>query len=180
MIRKNDLLKGVRVAAPCPARWESMEGDERVRYCGSCRLHVYNLSGMDSEEAEDLLSAHEGRRLCVRYYQRRDGTVLTRDCPVGVRLLRRRLAATLLTSLALFASLAVAAERLANPNVDSEHRPSLLASAKQRLRSIEPIRVVIDWIDPPASAVSGEATHTVGKMIAPPTVMSPVSAPTTN
>lgn len=82
-------LEGVRVAAPCPADWEKMVGDERVRFCGQCSLHVYNLSGMTKKEAEGLVANSEGR-LCVRYYQRADGSILTRNCPVGLRALRQR------------------------------------------------------------------------------------------
>jgi hypothetical protein len=42
-------------------------------------LNVYNLSEMSQESAEALIAETEGR-LCVRFYQRADGTVLTRDC----------------------------------------------------------------------------------------------------
>src|SRR5579862_5731482 len=35
------LLERVSVAAPCPADWESMTGDERSRFCGQCQKHVY-------------------------------------------------------------------------------------------------------------------------------------------
>jgi hypothetical protein len=35
-------------------------------------------------EAERLVVEKEGR-LCVRFHRRADGTVLTRDCPVGLR-----------------------------------------------------------------------------------------------
>src|ERR1041384_8135111 len=82
-------LEGVRVAAPCKADWGRMVGDERVRYCGQCSLHVYNLSGMTRREAEALVTSSEGR-LCVRYYRRADGTILTRNCPVGLSALKRR------------------------------------------------------------------------------------------
>jgi hypothetical protein len=82
-------LEGVRVAAPCPADWEKMVGDERVRYCGECSLHVYNLSGMTKREAEGLVANAEGR-LCVRYYRRADGSILTRNCPTGLRAVRQR------------------------------------------------------------------------------------------
>jgi len=83
----------VRVASPCHANWDDMEGDEKVRFCGACRLHVYNLSAMDVEEAAERIGEHEGR-LCVRFYHREDGTVLTQDCPVGQeRKARRRKAA---------------------------------------------------------------------------------------
>lgn len=58
-----------------------MSGDDRVRFFGDCRLNVYNLSGMTRREATDLIQLQEGR-LCVRFYRRKDGTLVTRDCPV--------------------------------------------------------------------------------------------------
>src|SRR5580704_343466 len=36
------LLDAVHVAAPCPASWEQMVGDEHVRFCGQCEKNVYN------------------------------------------------------------------------------------------------------------------------------------------
>lgn len=84
-------LDQIAVASPCKAPWEQMAGDERVRFCGQCRQHVYNLSEMTREEAETLVLEREGR-LCVRFYQRFDGTLITRDCPVGVRAFRRAFA----------------------------------------------------------------------------------------
>jgi hypothetical protein len=83
------LLESLRVASPCTASWEAMSGDEQVRFCGSCEKNVYNLSAMTREDAERLLAAREGS-VCVRYYQRADGTVMTSDCPVGVKRKRRR------------------------------------------------------------------------------------------
>ena len=82
------LLRQVRVASPCGESWQGMEGDERVRFCAQCQHKVYNLSEMTAKEAEGLLKHHEGR-ICVRYYQRPDGTVMTRDCPVGLAKARR-------------------------------------------------------------------------------------------
>src|SRR5262249_21077330 len=85
------LLAAVRVASPCSMRWEDMEGTDRVRHCGQCDLNVYDLSEMSAHEAEGVLRSAEGR-MCIRLYRREDGTVLTRDCAVGVRAARRRLA----------------------------------------------------------------------------------------
>jgi hypothetical protein len=82
-------LDALRVASPCSVPWESMQGDDRVRFCGQCRLNVYDLSALSSDEARALLEKSEGRT-CVRFFRRRDGTVLTRDCPVGARTVRRR------------------------------------------------------------------------------------------
>lgn len=66
-----------------------MLGDDRKRHCGECSLNVYNLSGMTKYDAENLLRLSEGR-LCVRYFERPDGTVLTKDCPVGWAAVKRR------------------------------------------------------------------------------------------
>jgi len=83
------VLDNIRVAAPCSADWNQMTGDERARLCGDCNLTVYNLSGMTRDEAEALLQSRVGR-LCVRYYQRADGTILLKDCTIGVKRRNRR------------------------------------------------------------------------------------------
>lgn len=83
-------LDNVKVASPCSQDWNAMIGTERKRYCGDCKLNVYNLSGMSRTEAENLLTNSEGR-LCVRFYRRADGTVLTQDCPVGWRAIKARM-----------------------------------------------------------------------------------------
>ena len=79
----------LRVASPCPADWNAMQGDDRMRFCGQCEKNVYNISAMTHAEAEALIREKEGK-LCVRFYQRTDGTVLTADCPVGKRRKRNR------------------------------------------------------------------------------------------
>jgi hypothetical protein len=89
MSKFDNPLNNLKIASPCPADWESMNGNEKVRFCGECKLNVYNLSGMNKNEAENLLRNTEGR-LCVRYFRRADGTILTRDCPVGWRAVKRR------------------------------------------------------------------------------------------
>jgi hypothetical protein len=68
-----------------------MTGDERTRFCDLCKLHVYNFAEMTSNEIRSLLIAKEGQ-VCGRIYQRTDGTIITRDRPVGLRALRKRVA----------------------------------------------------------------------------------------
>ncbi|MBK9204809.1 MAG: hypothetical protein IPL73_20745 [Candidatus Obscuribacter sp.] len=53
-------------------------------------MNVYNLSEMSKSEAEKLLRNHEGDRLCIKLHLRADGTIITQDCPVGIRLLKIR------------------------------------------------------------------------------------------
>lgn len=86
-------LSNIKIASPCSQDWDSMVGDTRKRFCGECNLNVYNLSGMTKIEAENLLTNAEGR-LCVRFYKRSDGTILTEDCPVGWAAVKRRVSKT--------------------------------------------------------------------------------------
>ncbi len=99
------LLDDVRVASPCHERWDAMTGDDQVRFCGGCQKNVYNLSAMTREAAEALIHEREGR-LCVRFYRRADGTVLTADCAVGVRRKRVRVAVAVSAVAALAAGAA--------------------------------------------------------------------------
>lgn len=89
MTEPTDILGRMRVASPCSVSWGAMEGDGRVRFCRLCSLNVYDLSEMTRAEVEALVLKTEGR-LCGRLTRRADGTVLTKDCPVGLRALRRR------------------------------------------------------------------------------------------
>jgi hypothetical protein len=91
MSRTSSPLDLIQIASPCHVSWDEMTGDERSRFCQHCQLNVYHLSDMSRQEAEAFVTQREGR-VCVRLFRRADGTVLTRDCPVGVRTARQRFA----------------------------------------------------------------------------------------
>lgn len=93
-------LYNIKIASPCPADWNKMYGDELKRHCSECKLNVYNLSNMMRQEAENFLINSEGRT-CVKFYRRKDGTVLTKDCPVGWQASKKRVSRI---STAVFAS----------------------------------------------------------------------------
>lgn len=97
-------LDNIRVAKPCPADWNGMMGTSRKRFCGECKLNVYNLSDMTRREAETFLLESEGR-VCVRYFRRDDGTVLTKDCPVGLAALKRRVSKAITAVFSMFAGI---------------------------------------------------------------------------
>jgi hypothetical protein len=109
-------LTDLRLGFKCTQRWDDMVGDERVRLCAGCDRQVFNLSEMTRAEAEAVLATH-GVTPCVRFYRRPDGTVMTSDCPSGVRPAPRRLA-VVATSLAASATLAAPAA-MADPPADS-------------------------------------------------------------
>lgn len=73
----------LKIASHCPARWDEMTGNDRARFCQQCQKHVYNLSTMTKAEVEQLVIEKEGK-FCGRMYRRKDGTVLTADCPSGI------------------------------------------------------------------------------------------------
>ncbi|MFT3712876.1 MAG: hypothetical protein QM817_34925 [Archangium sp.] len=93
----------IRIASPCTEKWEEMSGDERARHCAKCKLNVFNIKEMTEPEVRALLSSKTGR-VCGRVYRRADGTVLTKDCPTGLKLVRKKA----LMALAMTASMLVA------------------------------------------------------------------------
>jgi Carboxypeptidase regulatory-like domain len=80
----------LRIASPCTADWDRMVGDDRSRHCAQCNLSVYNFAELTHAEIEKLVATREGR-LCARLYRRADGTMITKDCPVGFQMKVRRI-----------------------------------------------------------------------------------------
>ena len=133
------LLDRVVIATPCTASWSAMKGDEKVRFCEQCLLNVYNFSAMTREEAERLIIEKEGR-LCATFYQRRDGTILTRDCPIGLRALRRGLARVI-------ATFGTAAALMLCTGMTWAGRHGSAA----RMRTLQPFSRICNWLAPPAA-----------------------------
>ncbi len=136
------LLDQVRIASPCPMKWEHMApvGDgERLRHCSRCSLNVHNISGMTGDEAEAFLrSIVPGQRVCGIFWRRPDGMILTRDCPVGLRAARARVA-RVLTRLAAAAALLVTGAVFARSR-DREGR------AMTGLERSQPFATLIQWV----------------------------------
>jgi hypothetical protein len=90
-VNAEELIRELKIASPCRARWEDMEGTHQSRFCGQCQKNVYNFASMSAEDARTLLQSHEGR-VCGRFYRRSDGTLLTADCPIGLHRRVRKVA----------------------------------------------------------------------------------------
>lgn len=102
MKKHTNPLDNVKIAAPCSADWNEMYGNERQRFCGECKLNVYNLSDMSQTEAENFLINAEGR-VCLRIYRRSDGSVITQNCPVGWQAIKKKVSRTATAVFALIA-----------------------------------------------------------------------------
>jgi hypothetical protein len=116
-------LASIRIASPCPADWEKMAGDERVRHCSECNLNVYNLSAMTERQVKQLIAGNQGR-LCLRLYRRADGTILTQDCPWSLRALTRKVSRFAAAALTAIMGVSVAFARNKPPQAGSECRLS--------------------------------------------------------
>lgn len=122
------ILDSIKIAKPCSADWDQMIGDDRRRYCGQCKLNVYSLAGMSDREAKEFVLASEGR-VCVRLYERADGTMITEDCPVGLAAvkLRVRRYATAVASIVVSFFVGAGTSRLINgpsPDVPAYTSPA--------------------------------------------------------
>ena len=145
--RRLPVLPNIRMANPCPADWNAMRGDDRVRACATCNKNVYNLSAMTRADAEALIVAKHGD-LCAQYWQRADGTILLSDCTVQLTRRRRTLAAVAAmtalagTVLAVRASDAPAKPEPRNVHVQLRRVPAVPSIVEPR-SMVEPIH------DPP-------------------------------
>ena len=145
-------LSNVRIASPCPADWEKMVGDERVRHCAECNLNVYNLSAMTERQVQELIAGSRGKRLCTRFYRRVDGTVLTQDCPWSLRAMGRNASRIAAGIIAAMMSIGVAFGKS-----NSQQLPSQVAANRQAKAG-----VWIMVVDPQGALVPGADVRLIG------------------
>jgi hypothetical protein len=147
------------------ADWDRMRGDERVRFCDQCSLNVYNLSGMTRREAEAILTNSEGR-LCVRFYRRADGTILTNNCPVGLRALKRRVSrvasATLSAVVSFFAGLGIVS------GLDSNRSPIMGVTTGSLEVNSEPSEMGVRVVEIAPAEVVRDSGWVAGRMSVAP------------
>lgn len=159
-------LEVIQIATPCTASWDKMRGNDRVRFCQDCKLHVYDISAMSRTEATQLVSQSEGR-LCVQMFRRADGTVITDDCS-AIRKAARR-AGQFATS----AAGVVLCAALSPIFLMSSDRPSTPRNAQA---SFMPMAMFESWIAPISRWFSINRTR--GEMSVAGGISAPTSQPT--
>src|SRR5882724_3213395 len=78
MPHKSYILEKIQIPRPCTTDWDSMIGNDQVRFCEHCAKSVHNLSSMTIAQAEKLVMQSNGK-LCIRYQRLEDGTITTVD-----------------------------------------------------------------------------------------------------
>lgn len=82
-------LKNLNIPSPCGANWESMKGNDQVRFCEHCDLSVHNLSQMTRHQAQRLVSRSNGR-LCVQFVPDASGKPLLAQAGMKLHRISRR------------------------------------------------------------------------------------------
>jgi len=131
------MLNELQVASPCSVPWNTMDetASEAVRFCGQCSKNVYDISKMTTAEAALLLQqgAAAGSLPCMQLYRRFDGTIITDDCPVGLRRIRdswRRVKSAAAAAVAFFlVGLPTAAQNKDGPVTKGKVAPPVASPA---------------------------------------------------
>ena len=63
---RKELIQQLRIAGPCEVEWDSMIGNDRVRFCEHCRLSVHHVDSLNRKQVRRLIARSHGR-LCVNY-----------------------------------------------------------------------------------------------------------------
>jgi len=63
---RKELIQQLRIASPCSVEWDSMIGNDRVRFCEHCRLSVHHVDFLNKKQLRRLIARSHGR-LCVNY-----------------------------------------------------------------------------------------------------------------
>lgn len=83
-VKPFEAIENYKKATPCNAFWNNTDPSQRFRYCEQCHMQVYDFTGLEKPEAEELIWKRENRRNAP-LFQRADGKFLTSDCPVGIK-----------------------------------------------------------------------------------------------
>ncbi len=110
-----------------------------------------------------MLRSREGR-LCVRYFQRADGKVLTRDCPKGLMVARMKLARVV----ALTAGLVLGSFGVAIAKVSEKPDQTWVDRAIEKGRTVPGVDVVIEKLCP---SMQGNAIAGAMPIPSPPPVV---------
>ncbi len=157
-----DLLDTIRVESPCETSWDSMIGNDQVRFCEHCNLTVQDLSQLTRKRALRLVRASKGR-LCIRYQSRPDGSLVTRSAPQKVYHIGRRasrIAAGAFSATLSLSSGAAAHSYLTSPT-SSDFDLALIARVESAVHPMDSGASITGTITDPNGAVIPGATVTV-------------------
>src|SRR4051812_10996138 len=153
-------LNQVKINTPCNADWDLMQGNDQVRFCEHCNLHVTNLSSITRTEAMRVVAEARGR-ICVRYIVAPSGGVFTPKMPEKLYRIARRTTRMAAGAFSATLSLSTAAAQT-RPSPPAQPSPvELIETSCVRVKAAEDF----------SAGVSGKIQSSEGDLIANATVM---------
>lgn len=144
------------IPAPCNADWDSMIGNERVRFCEHCKLHVTDLSSLTRTDAIRLVERSRGG-VCVRYIVGPSGGVVTRNMPEPLYRIGRRVSK--IAAGAFSATLSISTVAAQTRPANSARQSTNVVESVQTAEKVEP------ELDEFSTSVSGTVTTYEGAPI---------------
>ena len=146
-----DFAQPLRIASPCEMDWDSMLGNDRIRFCEHCQLAVHNIDFATPKQIRRLVARSRGR-LCVNY---RQPEVTRRAPPVLYKIGRRT---SVIAASAFSATLSISTALAAPANLNSTVFPNETAFATRPLAQPYPFggaRLFGYVFDPNGAAIVG-------------------------
>ena len=126
-----DSVHQLRIPSPCSVSWDSMIGNDRVRFCEHCQLTVHNVNSASPKQIKRLIARSKGR-LCVNYVQPAPPKP---PAPALYKIGRRT---SLIAASAFSATLSISAAVAAAPSLKSTALPHEAAFAT-RQRAVQSV-----------------------------------------
>ena len=151
------------IPEPCDQDWDSMEGDERQRFCNKCQSQVHDLSQLTEEKVHALMDRAE--LPCVQVLMWPDGTIEVQEKVAALQRQRqglRRLAVSAAVAVPLLAAVgcddpALVAESIP-VSISAQEELRTEQSPSEQSAPTDPLSM--DRVDPaPEQDVDGEAVQ---------------------
>ncbi len=147
-----------RKASPCPVDWSKMSGDNKVRWCESCKHFTYNRQKESVATVLSWIWFREGLRPAVLYL-REDGAVMTVDCRAGARknsvILTSKIAAGVAVAVLVMAWLSAPPPQsnqqsltVESPATAQPKEPEIKPAASKPIMQNQPHRHIGTWVIP--------------------------------
>ena len=154
-----DLLDRIQIESPCETSWDSMIGNDQVRFCEHCNLTVHDLSQLTRTRALRLIRASKGR-LCIRYQRGPDGATVTRSVPQKLYRIGRRASRLAAGAFSATLSLSSAIAQTGNAGSTLNHG-SVSAVSQDPARQLYRGATIVGIVTDPNGAVIVGATIVV-------------------
>lgn len=145
----------LRVNSPCEVDWDSMVGNEEVRFCTHCEKNVHDISALTRKDAMRFVRANSGG-VCVRFYTAPSGRTLHANEGKLHRITRR---ASKAAAGAFSVAIALSSTALAQPNGSTDVEKA--AAARVMPRTSAALTGTI--LDPNGALVAGASVTVTNK-----------------